>query len=53
MRDVLSEVRAGRFAGQLRAEEASGYPLLEAARAEARQAPIEQVRRELTSTDED
>jgi ketol-acid reductoisomerase len=53
MRDVLAEVRAGRFAEQLRAEEASGYPLLDAARAEARQAPIEQVRRKLTPTDED
>jgi ketol-acid reductoisomerase len=53
MRDVLAEVRAGRFADQLRAEEANGYPLLEAARAEARQAPIEQVRRRLSPTEDD
>ena len=53
MADVLAEVRAGRFAGQLRAEEENGYPLLEAARAQARQAPIEQVRRRLSPTEDD
>jgi ketol-acid reductoisomerase len=46
-------VRAGRFAEQLRTEEERGYPLLEAARAEARQSPIEQVRRRLAATEED
>jgi ketol-acid reductoisomerase len=50
MDDVLGEVRAGRFAEQLRNEEESGYPLLEAARDEARRAPIEQVFRNLAAT---
>src|SRR3982751_2482231 len=36
MSEVLAEVRAGRFAEDLRAEEASGYKQLEDARAEAR-----------------
>lgn len=49
MADVLREVRAGQFAEQLRKEEESGYPLLEAAREEARQAPIEQIYRKLKS----
>ena len=36
MAEVLAEVRAGRFADELRQEEASGYARLEKARAEAR-----------------
>jgi len=52
MADVLAEVRAGRFAEQLRSEEKGGYPLLVAARTEARQAPIEQVRRSLADTED-
>ncbi|MBV9526898.1 ketol-acid reductoisomerase [Sphingomonas sp.] len=47
MAEVLAEVRAGRFAEQLRQEEDSGYPLLKKARRQARQGPIEQVFREL------
>ena len=47
MRDILAEVRAGRFAQELRREEKSGYPRLEAARSEARAALIEQTRRRL------
>lgn len=52
MADVLAEVRAGRFAEQLRSEEEGGYPLLDAARTEARQAPIEQVRLTLADTED-
>ena len=52
MAEVLSEVRAGRFAAQLRTEKESGYPLLEAARAEARRAPIEQIRRSLAGRED-
>ena len=37
MAEVLAEVRQGRFADELRAEEASGYERLEKARAEARE----------------
>ena len=47
MAEVLAEVRAGRFADELRQEEASGYPRLEKARDEARATPIEQTFRRL------
>ncbi len=47
MVEVLAEVRAGAFATELRAEEASGYARLKQARSEARQAPAEQVFRRL------
>jgi ketol-acid reductoisomerase len=47
MTEVLVEVRAGRFADELRAEEQSGYARLQRARAEARDAPVEQVFRRL------
>jgi ketol-acid reductoisomerase len=50
MAEVLGEVRTGRFATQLRDEEAAGYPLLEAARKRALDAPIERVFEELTAT---
>jgi ketol-acid reductoisomerase len=43
MAEVLAEVRAGRFAEELRDEEAKGYPRLEAARQEARGALVERV----------
>ena len=43
MREVLDEVRSGRFAEALREEAAGGYPLLENARAQARKTAIEQV----------
>ena len=36
MREVLEEVRSGRFARRSSDEAASGYPLLKAARARAR-----------------
>lgn len=47
MVDVLKEVRAGRFAEQLRTEEERGYPLLEKTRADARASAIEQTYRTL------
>jgi ketol-acid reductoisomerase len=50
MAEVLREVRAGRFAEQLRVEEESGYPLLKAARERARRAPIETVFERLAGT---
>src|SRR4051794_20301045 len=43
MAEVLREVRAGRFADELRTEEASGYARLEKARAEARETLIERT----------
>ena len=43
MREVLAEVRSGRFARALRDEAASGYPRLKKARADAHRHRIEQV----------
>ncbi|MEO7366273.1 MAG: ketol-acid reductoisomerase [Sphingomicrobium sp.] len=43
MGEVLAEIRAGRFAEQLRQEEAGGYPRLEAARAKANALAVEQA----------
>jgi ketol-acid reductoisomerase len=43
MAKVLAEVRSGRFADELRAEEASGYARLERAREEARTTLIEET----------
>jgi ketol-acid reductoisomerase len=51
MAEVLAEVRAGRFADELRSEEASGYERLEKARAEARSTLIEQTYRRLSEND--
>jgi ketol-acid reductoisomerase len=47
MAEVLKEVRAGRFAEQLKAEEASGYARLERERATNRDSDIEKARRRL------
>jgi len=47
MRDILEEIRGGRFANQLADEEASGYPELRAARARAQFAPVEHARETL------
>ncbi|HEY8433781.1 MAG TPA: ketol-acid reductoisomerase [Sphingomicrobium sp.] len=52
MAEVLTEVRAGRFAEELRREENSGYERLEEARAEARSTLIEQTRRKLGGSEE-
>jgi ketol-acid reductoisomerase len=43
MREVLDEVRSGRFARALQQEADSGYPRLEQARTEARSKAIEQA----------
>jgi ketol-acid reductoisomerase len=43
MAEVLAEVRAGRFAEELRREEESGYPRLQQARAEDRRTLLQQV----------
>ena len=47
MREILAEVREGRFAQSLSDEEASGYPLLVEARKRARALKVEQARRKL------
>jgi len=47
MRDILAEIRSGDFASRLSDEEASGYPLLRAARIAARASALEQVREKL------
>jgi ketol-acid reductoisomerase len=52
MADILAEVRAGRFAEELRNEEAAGYARLENARAEARKTLLEQTFRRLRGTDD-
>jgi ketol-acid reductoisomerase len=51
MSEVLAEVRAGRFAADLRDEEASGYQRLEQARSDARSALIEKTYRRLSGSD--
>ena len=43
MAEVLAEVRAGKFAAELSAEEASGYARLERARREARESLLEKT----------
>lgn len=48
MRDILGEIRAGRFVEELQAEEASGYARLKKARADAREALIETTFRRLS-----
>ncbi len=51
MADVLDEVRAGRFADELRQEEASGYAQLDDARASARETLIEETYRRLSDAE--
>jgi ketol-acid reductoisomerase len=48
MREILSEVRAGRFSELLRDEEASGYPRLREARERSRGLRVEQARKKLS-----
>ena len=43
MAEVLAEVRAGRFAGELREEESSSYARLENARRDNRETLIEET----------
>jgi ketol-acid reductoisomerase len=47
MRAILAEIRSGRFAATLADEAADGYPLLEAARANAAALPVERARTRL------
>ncbi len=47
MREILAEIRAGRFSDTLSDEEASGYPRLRAARERSRGLPVEEARRKL------
>ncbi len=49
MRDMLADIRAGKFAEELQNEEAAGYPRLKAAREMARKHPLEAARRRLKS----
>jgi ketol-acid reductoisomerase len=49
MAEVLGEVRAGRFAAELKQEEATGYPRLEQARAQNRRTLLEETYRRLSS----
>jgi ketol-acid reductoisomerase len=51
MSEVLAEVRAGKFAEQLRSEEASGYERLEKTRAEARSTLLDQTYRRLKDSE--
>ena len=51
MAEVLAEVRAGRFADELRNEEASGYERLEEARAKARSTLLEATYQRLKDAD--
>lgn len=50
MAQVLDEIRAGRFAAQLTAEEASGYPILKRARGEAKALAVEKAFERLRSS---
>jgi ketol-acid reductoisomerase len=51
MADVLAEVRAGKFANELKAEEASSYERLEKARADARSTIVDQTYRRLRESE--
>ena len=48
MAEVLAEVRAGRFADQLRQEEMSGYPRLGKSRVDNRETLLEETYRGLS-----
>ena len=52
MADVLEQVRQGRFADELRQEEADGYERLEKARAEARETLLEATFRRLSGAEQ-
>lgn len=51
MAEVLSEVRVGRFAAELKQEEAEGYPRLERARSENRRTLAEETYRRLSDAE--
>ena len=52
MAEVLAEVRAGRFAEELRQEESTGYRRLEQARSDNRRNLLEETYRRLSSTED-
>jgi ketol-acid reductoisomerase len=52
MADVLAEVRAGRFAEELRQEEEGGYPRLEKSRGDNRQTLLEETYRALSGAED-
>jgi ketol-acid reductoisomerase len=52
MAEVLAEVRAGRFADQLRQEATSGYPRLGRARVDNRETLLEETYRRLSSAED-
>jgi ketol-acid reductoisomerase len=52
MAEVLAEVRAGRFAEELREEEAGGYPRLDQARSKARETQLERTYRRLSEAED-
>lgn len=51
MAEILTEVRAGRFAGELRTEESSGYERLEKARKQALATLLDQTYRRLSKSE--
>ena len=51
MAEVLAEVRAGKFAAELKREEAQGYPRLDRARRDNRATSLEQTYRRLNGED--
>ncbi|HEY6662364.1 MAG TPA: ketol-acid reductoisomerase [Sphingomicrobium sp.] len=51
MAEVLAEVRAGRFADELRNEEAAGYPRLERSRTDARATALEATFKKLRKSE--
>jgi ketol-acid reductoisomerase len=48
---VLAEVRAGRFAQELRGEEGEGYPRLERVRRQSRETLLEETYRRLSEAE--
>jgi ketol-acid reductoisomerase len=52
MAEILDEVRAGRFADELRQEEESGYARLEDVRASARETLVEEAYNRLRKTED-
>lgn len=51
MTEVLAEVRAGKFAAELKQEEAEGYPRLDKARRTTRETALEQTYRRLSDAE--
>ena len=51
MAEVLAEVRAGKFAAELKQEEAEGYPRLEKGREDNRRTLLEETYRRLSDAE--